>query len=78
MLQNGQRYHEQKAAELAGEKPEFPRLQKTIILATRLAVIDEVTDLLGQLRTRYLWVYYCWKYNSQSSTKTKFCIFRNA
>lgn len=52
MLQNGQRYHEQKAAEQAEKKPEFPRIQKTIILSTKLAAIDEVSDLLGQLHTK--------------------------
>jgi hypothetical protein len=59
------------------KKPEFPRLQKTIILVTRLAVIDEVSDLLGQLHTRELWLYNHSKCASQSSTKTRFCIFRN-
>jgi hypothetical protein len=78
VLQNDQRYREQKATEQAEKRPEFPRLQKTIILATKLAAIDEVLDLLGQLHTRDLWLYNYSKCDSQSGTKTRFCIFRNA
>ena len=62
---------------LKKKKTEFPRLQKTIILETKLAVIEKVSDLLGQLHTRDLWLYKNSMCDSQSSTKTRFCVFRN-
>ena len=62
-------------AQSSSEIPEG--LMNNPVLATRLPVVDEVSDLLGQLHTRDLRLYNYLKCDSQSSTRTIFCIFRN-